>query len=133
VLLAVVNFDGQKIWASQIGLHTGTIHEQYGPWKGFRFTWSGWNMDTTAFITIAHSLGVFCAAVDSIRAMVTIGGGVSLPINMFTDGADPALVAGGSTGVSLTTISVNRRTGGAFDGPVYTNQSGVVKLTMFDF
>jgi hypothetical protein len=134
VLLAVVNFDGQKIWASQIGLHTGTIHEQYGPGLGISLAVGTWNMDTTPALQIFYSLGVFSYAVNEASVFLNnTAGSTWRPLNMFVDAADPRLMSGGISYVLADNIRLERRTGGDFDGATYNAATGTITLKFREF
>lgn len=122
VLLAVINTVGgrEEWWASQIGLHTGTIHEQSGPGKGFNLNIGDWNMDTTASLLIAHSFGGFITAIQNINAIVRGDAGGFYANNyfilsLFTNAADPQLLNGGIVIIDNTNIQLQRRTGSVFD------------------
>jgi len=116
VLLAVVNFDGQKIWASQIGLHTGTIHSQVEPGKGFVIETGAWNMDTTASINVSHAFGVFRNALGNITCIIrddTSFNFWKLEGSNF-DAADPNLANGGFFWLQATLFALGRRTGSTY-------------------
>lgn len=77
-----------------------------------------WNMDTTANVQVPHGLTV--TSIRTISAMVrTDDDNSRIPLDAFTDGADPALVGGGVSYADATSISLWRRTGGRFDTTDY--------------
>jgi len=137
VLLAVVNFDGQKIWASQIGLHTGTIYDQYEPGKGFTILTGDWDMNAAASLEVAHSLGVFYAASIITKAMIrNDANNANSNLDKVEDFADPSLLSGGITQINSTQISLRRRTGGLFDSVLYDStpyNRGWVMVHMREF
>jgi len=133
VLLAVVNFDGQKIWASEIGLHTGTIHTQDAPGMGFLLSWSAWNMDTDALFTLTTDFYAFVSAQKECSALVYSNAGVINPITLFGNGADPTLLAGGIVNFSTIGAVLSRRAGGAFDAAGWNAAYGFFTVHMRDF
>lgn len=70
VLLAVVNFRDDEWWASQIGLHTGTINEQDFPQSGFSINLGNWDMDATASISVTPGFGVFGEAIGKVDGLI---------------------------------------------------------------
>jgi hypothetical protein len=142
VLLAVVNFDGQKIWASQIGLHTGTINNQYEPGKGFVIPTGDWDMDSTAQIVVAHNLGVFYKGIQKIVCIIRSDvdsvptPNIRIDLSVMTDSADPGLLGGGISTINDTNIYLNRRTGAAFDNANYDATSynrGNINIRLCEF
>jgi len=140
VLLAIINTVGgvEDWWASEIGLHTGTIHAQQGPGKGFTLDIGDWNMDSTTQVNIDHNLGVFFGAIKN--ALVTIRNDAAsqiYPLDLFDNAADPALMSGGlsyfDTGGQLL---LKRRAGGNFDNATFdatTYNRGWITVHMRDF
>jgi len=153
VLLAVINTVGgrEEWWASQIGLHTGTIHEQSGPGKGFVIEIGNWNMNVTgggsASVTVTNYFGVFYAALQRMNAIVrpdsgALGAGVDIAgeLMRFGNNADPNLLSGGWTGIGInagnTFTTLYIRTGGYYDSANFNDPAynrGWVTIHMRDF
>ena len=137
----MVNFDGQKIWASQIGLHTGTIHEQYTPGAGFVIDIGDWNMFAagggTSFLIVNHYFDVFYNAIKEYKMNIRRdSANPSLSDLLFYDNADPQLIAGGISSITETSIILRRRTGGFYDSVNYDETSynrGWIPIHMREF
>ena len=136
VLLAVVNFKGDVPWASQIGLHTGTIHEQDFPGKGFDVTTGPWDMNTTATIDRAHYFSAFSYGIVFIQVKVVDDINGTSPLYTANDAADPNLLGGGVSHWTTDFIRLYRRTGGVYDNAAYDDpllNRGVMKVFFRDF
>ena len=139
VLLAVINTVGgvEDWWASQIGLHTDTIHTQQGPGKGFVLNTGAWDMDATTFISVSHYFGVFFKDRSNIEVSILADDGNSIhKLDKFEDAADPSLINGGIYSNTAVLIRLDRRTGGWFDSANYNDavmNRGYLTVHMRDF
>jgi len=81
-----------------------------------------WNMDTTPSISIAHGMGANWNKIRSIDVFIYHDlGTIFYPLNMFVNGVDPALLAGGVLYVDNTNIQLERRSGGQFDHAFFSS------------
>lgn len=80
-----------------------------------------WNMDSaeTLVLNWNRPSDLFTSNIVSMFVMIRSDAGSYYPLNKFSNSADPALIAGGIEEISPTTIRLQRRTSGSFDGPGY--------------
>ena len=141
VLLAIINVCPHinDFWASEIGLHTGTIQTQDAPRKGFQIELGDWNMDTNSTLTVSTSFGAgFGFAVKSVETIIRSDvDNARFPLELFSNAADPNLLQGAFTNITATgDILLARRTGGYYDGVLFDSLSynrGWLTIYLRDF
>lgn len=140
VLLAVINVKSheKEWWASQIGLHTNTIHEQIGPGQGFIINIGDWDMNADETTNFNHGLDVFIDAIKSIDGIIRRDDDVG---DQYYYGIPSAIIGSTSQNIAFSTITPTaifllRLNGGMFDNNQFDKASfnrGWIVARMRDF
>lgn len=144
VLLAVINVCSHinDYWASEIGLHTGTIHQQRGPGKGFSVNIGDWNMNASAggsgSKTVSVSFGDFLEqSLSRISILIRIDTGSDDRVhdnNAFNQGSGGSNVYCGY--IVNNQIYMDGASGSDYDNAFYNDTSynrGWITIFMRDF
>jgi hypothetical protein len=139
VLLAIINVCPHinNYWASEIGLHTDTIHRQRAPKMGFNFEIGDWNMDIAVGAIIPEYFDVFEEAVINVKTIIRNDANTSfLPLEILVSAAAGTPPSGGCSGVSGGNIGLGRVQNQGFDNANYDSTSynrGWITIYMKDF